>query len=323
MNVTSISNQYQGLTQDTITFGKYKGHCLQDVLRDRDYCKWLVEQPWLQEQYEFIYNSIKDYNPTKYFFLPCPEEGDFLDTYQYFHLQQDMSCLPLTDPEKTCYGYYLEMIDGFKTQILVKRDNGSLNPYDIKAPTGWLKKFEEKHAIPRTDFKEFIDAYDLPNLPYIIERVKKEGGLVYLGAQSFKIAKQRSLDQEGFWETILKDVYGEDISFQFKFNNSIFDAIHIPSGTIFEMKLGIKQLNAKQLVKYKKALEAYKIIYLVARDCIIDIDRKIIFTTDLDEYRVHMFEVTQKRTQTEFDLLLLDFDIKEVDDLKSLFGTII
>ena len=122
---------------------------------------------------------------------------------------------------------------------------------------------------------------------------------------------------------MLKEVYGEDLSIQFKLNNSIFDALHIPSGTIFEMKLKIQNLNAKQFLKYKKALEEYKIIYLVARDCIIDIAKKTIYTTDLDEYRVHMFEVTQKRTQTEFDLLLLDFEIKEVDDLKSLFGTVI
>jgi hypothetical protein len=323
MNVTIVSNQGRGLTQDTVTFGKYKGHCLQDVLRDRDYCKWLIGQPWLQEQYEFIYNSIKEYDPTKYFFLPCPDVGDFLNTYQYFHLQQDMTCLPLTDPEKTCYGYYLEMIDGFKTQILTKRDNGALNSYDIKAPTGWLKKFEETHAIPRTDFKEFIDAYDLPNLPYILERIALEGGKVYRGAQSFKIAKQRSLDQEAYWETILKEVYGEDVGFQFKYNTCIFDAIHIKSNILFEMKINIKDLNRKQYVRYTNALEKYQIIYLVSKDCIIDMQGRTIYTTDRDEYHVYKNDVACKKTQTEFDLLLLDFEIKEVDDLKSLFGTAI
>lgn len=48
---------------------------------------------------------------------------------------------------------------------------------------------------------------------------KKQGGITYQGANSFKIAKERSLEKEAWWERVLKERYGEDISSQFKFKN--------------------------------------------------------------------------------------------------------
>ena len=55
------------LEKTSITFGKYKGTTLSRVLRDQDYCKWLLEQEWFQSNYEFLYNRVKEYKPESYF----------------------------------------------------------------------------------------------------------------------------------------------------------------------------------------------------------------------------------------------------------------
>ncbi|MBZ5782277.1 hypothetical protein, partial [Klebsiella aerogenes] len=77
---------------------------------------------------------------------------------------------------------------------------GKINPFDIKAPSSWLKDFEKKTELNRDVFKEFLASYSLPNIPYIIEDIKKVGGIEYKGAKSFIIAKNNSLKQEEFWE---------------------------------------------------------------------------------------------------------------------------
>ena len=55
------------LSQDTITFGKYKNGTLQQLLKDRKYCAWLQEQTWFQEQYSYLFEKVKEYNPSIHF----------------------------------------------------------------------------------------------------------------------------------------------------------------------------------------------------------------------------------------------------------------
>jgi hypothetical protein len=55
------------LTNESITFGKYKGYTLEHILKDRSYCSWLLEQDWFQNGYEYIYNRVKDYKTEKYY----------------------------------------------------------------------------------------------------------------------------------------------------------------------------------------------------------------------------------------------------------------
>ena len=45
------------LTNETITFGKYKGKTLGYIIKDRGYCDWLLKQSWFQNGYEYIYNT--------------------------------------------------------------------------------------------------------------------------------------------------------------------------------------------------------------------------------------------------------------------------
>ena len=40
------------ISEDSINFGKYKNLTIKELLKDRKYCKWLLEQDWFSQQYE-------------------------------------------------------------------------------------------------------------------------------------------------------------------------------------------------------------------------------------------------------------------------------
>lgn len=317
-----MSVHIKTLTKETITFGKYKGNTIDKLLRDRNYCSWLLEQEWLESSYPYIYNRIKEYNPKTIFLNPDKgDSSDFIDSYIYFNLTplEELS-VDLNNTDKICYEYYLKMIDKIRQKIYERLENEEENPYDIKAPCGWLKRFEEECVIPRSEFKDFLQAYELPNIPYIIERIKKEGGIEYKGARSYLIAKSRSELQEKWWEDLLKSKYGEDLSMQFKYNNCIFDMIVIKTNTIFECKLSLKDFNVKQHHKYKTSLKDYRIIYLIDRDCVIDMEKKELYTSNFDKYFVYIAKIPELKDPSYLDLLIKDFNLIKVDDLTSLFG---
>lgn len=312
------------LTNETVTFGKYKGSTLGRVLRDRSYCSWLLEQDWFQNNYEYLYNRVKEYNPKVYFLNPDKgDPDDFIDSYLYFNLTPvDDLKIELSVGDKVCYEYYLRMVREIRGSIYQRMENEEENPYDIKAPTRWLKRFEEDCGIPRTDFKEFMEAYELPNIPYIIERIKEEGGIEYKGAQSYKIAKARSVAQEEWWEILLKEKYGEDLGTQFKYESCIFDMINISTKTIFECKLGLKDFDEAQHRKYRIALREYRIIYLVGTDGVIEMERKCIYTSNPNKYSVYLLQIPNMKNTSYLDDMIKDFEVIKVEDLSTLFGAI-
>ena len=310
------------LSQDILTFGKYKGCKLSRVLRDRNYCQWLLEQDWFQTNYEFLYNRIKEFDPKVYFLnTEIKDTNDFMSNYTYFNLTPlNELKIDLSEGDKICYQYYLQMIDTIRDCIYLRLENEEENPYDIKAPTRWLKRFEQQCGMPRTEFKEFLDAYELPNIPYIIERIKKEGGITYKGAQSFKIAKERSLKQEHWWEQILKSHYGENIGTQFKYRNCIFDFINIATHTIYECKLGLKDFDETQHAKYRVALEEYKIIYLIGKDGVIDMNSKKLYTTKPEKYQKYIMKIPLIKEPSYLDIILEEFEIIELENITSIFN---
>lgn len=316
----SIEQLRQDLSSDTITFGKYKNGTLQQVLKDRPYCIWLLQQEWFQTNYEYLHNRVQEYEPQTYFFQRPPDDSEnFLERYQFFHLTPvDKVQLPLTDDEKKCYTYYLRIIAELKEKIQERNDQK--NQFDIKAPTKWLKSFETESGLKRSTFKEFLASYDLPNIPYIVERIKQEGGLIYKGAQSFNIAKKRSEAQEKFWEKMLKSKYGEDLGTQFKYEKCIFDFINIKTNTIFEAKLGLKDMDQNQYKKYKIALEKYRIVYLIGYDCVLNMEKEEIYTTQGAKYELYLMRIADMKGPSEFDQCIQDFKVIEIDDLESLFG---
>jgi len=305
------------LDLDSITFGKYTGGRLEHVLKDRSYSKWLLEQDWFQTNYEYLYNRVKSYDPKVYFFKKDIESMDFLEKYRYFNMVEvDNLKIKITEDETKCYKFYLDTIEDIKRKIVSRVDNGEENIFDIKAPVKWLQKFEKDTGLSRDVFKEFLSSYELQNITYIIEDIKKEGGITYNGAQSFKIAKQRANLQEKWWESILKEKYGEDLGTQFKYENCIFDFINISTNTIFECKLGLKDFNEDQYKKYILALNKYRIIYIIGYDCVINIEKSIIYTTDVLKYILYQ----QGECKSKFDRIIKEYNVVKVEDLSTLFG---
>ena len=128
------------LTETTITFGKYKNKDLSSMLKDRNYCSWLIEQDWFLKNYEYLHNRLKEYCPKKLFVPEIKIDSStlekLLETYPYFHLIPISELkINLSENEKICYEYYIKLI---KNIIEKLTDNLDENPYNIKAPSGWL-----------------------------------------------------------------------------------------------------------------------------------------------------------------------------------------
>ena len=307
------------LSTETITFGKYKNGTLNQILKDRSYCEWLKKQEWFFSNYEYLYNRVKEYNPCNHFVNPQIRDQDisFIETYKYFRLipleELKLPTGNLTDDEKKCYVFYIKTIDELKKKITDREL--TVNKYDIKAPVKWLQNFEKETGLNRSIFKSFIDSYGLPNITYIVEDIKKEGGIEYKGAQSFIIAKKRSEDQEDFWGKILKEKYGENLGTQFQYENCIFDFINISTNTIFECKLGIKDWNEKQHRKYMLTLNKYRIIYLIGYDCIINMEKGEIYTLEKDKYEKYLLSIPDMKKSSKFDNFIEKFKIIQIDHL--------
>lgn len=306
------------LTNETITFGKYKNLTLGHILKDRNYCKWLEDQEWFKNGYEYLYNRILDYKPLD-FFIKNNNSEEFIDSYIFFNLYNPEEIeLPLSDSEMMCYTYYIELINNIKQQIYTRIENEEENKFDIKAPKNWLKTFELKYGMPRQEFKFFLSSYELPNIPYIIERVKKQGGIEYKGAKSFLIAKKRSEEQEKWWENILKEKYGEKIGTQFKYHNCIFDFINISNNTIYECKLGLKDFNEEQHDKYSLTLNKYNIIYLISKDTYINMNEKVILTSNPELYTKYIEKIPLMKSRNYLDILITNFKIINVENISTI-----
>jgi hypothetical protein len=307
------------LLKDSITFGKYDGKTLGIMLRDRQYCKWILQQDWFQNNYVYLYNRVKEYNPLSFFINQTECKDDFLSSYNFFNLNEP-PVQNITEDENRCYQFYYEAVMKLKEQIQNNIENEEENPFNIKTPNKWLQQFEFHTGITREVLKEFLSAYELPNLPYIIEDIKKQGGIVYNGANSFKIAKERSRQQEEWWEGVLKNRYGEDINAQYKFKNCFFDFINIATNTIFECKLNLKDFNEEQFEKYKMILDRYRIIYLINTDCVIHISKKVIYTSDPPKYFLYLSQLPYNKKLSYLDSLIKEFKIIKVTDISTLFG---
>ncbi len=312
------------LDENSITFGKYKDLTLTHMLRDRNYCKWLLEQNWFKKQYPFLYNRVKEHKPKEKFFSKPhfhftidTSLENFLQHYDYFNLHKTKKVKNLSKKEKICYKYYRAIIKKLQKKII---NNNNINPYDIKAPSGWLKKFEKITNLSRKTFKEFLNAHELPNIPYIVKDIKKMGGIDYKGADSYIIAKKRSIKQEKHWENILREIFNENISTQFKYKNCIFDLICISTNTLYECKLSLKDFNRDQYRKYKATLGKYNLVYLIDYDCIIDIPSQTIFTTNKNKYIDYIVKLHSKQKINKLEETIKNYTIQETDNLQKILN---
>lgn len=310
------------IDKNLITFGKYNSKSIDDVLKDRSYCKWLLQQEFFKNNYEYLYNRVKEFDPKIFFFSPIELEGSFIDTYKYFNLTPiDKLQISLTENELICYKYYLNMIYNFKQKIKDNIEKAKPNPYDIKAPVNWLNNFEKETKLSRDEFKKFINCYELNNLPYIIKDIKEQAGISYHGADIYNIVKERSLKQEAFWEKILKEKYGEDIGSQYKYDNSVFDFINISKKILYECKLNLQSFNIKQYDKYVKATKGtYEMIYLISDDCILNITKQVIYTKNVEKYKTEIVKLCTSNITNSFLNTLLECMFIETESIVEIFN---
>ncbi len=302
------------LTVDSVTFGKYRNQTLSELLRDRSYCKWLVKEDWFQTGYPYLCDRVREYDPRVFFYKgeitgesPWPVEC-------YFALNEPGSekLNVLSALEAECYKYYFSQVKQLEAKIQERKDSGKINIYDIKAPSKWLQNFEKESGLKRGDLKEFMATYDLPTVTTLVEKIKAVGGVVYNGNNAYKIAMRNSKEQESYWEVILKEKYGNQISSQFKFRDCIFDFLNISASVIYECKLGLKDFNTEQYKRYTVTLDTYNVIYLIARDCVINISEARVYTTDPLFYTLYLCDLPLKNNPTEFDALIADFEVVSV-----------
>jgi hypothetical protein len=315
------------LNEESITFGKYKGKTLTDLLKDRRYCEWFKTEEDFKDKYVYIYNKVSEYNPSAYFFIPIESTNvpsidstfkDFIIYFSYFNLTTPENLkINLSEEHITSYTFYLETIQKLKTKLINAYDKGQDNPYDIKAPVKWLQEFETRTSLSRSIFKDFIYENDLLNITSILELIKKNGGIQYNGAQSYKIAKKNSEEQECFWEKILKDKYEQEINVQFKFENCFFDFIYINENIIYECKLGMKDFNKEQYKKYLLTLNKYTVIYLIGYDTIIDIKNSIVYVQGEKAYEKYIIDQKTRKKKTHLDDIVSDFNIQKVEKIES------
>lgn len=307
------------LTVDTVTFGKHKGSTLQTLLKDRQYCGYLLSQDWFKESYTYLHARIEEHRPLDYFLHQVEEEdksAELVFRYRPFLLKtvEDVreSSLCLTPEELQCYAWYREAVSKLRDKVKDRVRLGVSDPYNIKAPPKYLQKFEEETGLKREALKEFQASYDLRGITSIVEDMKKEAGIDFKATKGFIIAKERSDKQEKFWSKVLKNYYKEHVSEQFKLDNCKFDFINIRTNTIFEAKLGFKDFNEKQYLKYKLILDRFKLVYLIGETTLIDLSKGVIYTTDYASVIEHQVNIPLSEKSTYLDEMIFDFEIEPV-----------
>ena len=118
-----------------------------------------------------------------------------------------------------------------------------------------------------------------------------------------------------YWEEKLKNKYGDELGTQFKYENCIFDFIHIPSNKIFECKLNFKDFDEKQFNKYQITLDKYNLVFLIGQDCIIDMDMETIYTTNMKEHLLYQCSIPLMKKPSKFDEIIFDYDLWEIDSV--------
>jgi len=318
------------ISLDVVPCGKYKGQLVEQMLRDRPYCRWFLSVADFEARYPHIYSAVRDFRPLEFFIDPARRsEGDFLTTFAYFNLVPPASMsVPLSETEQKCYTYYFTFIQEIKQTIKERLDAGHapITAFNIAAPKQWLKNFEAQTGLDREQLKEFLGAYELPNATSIITEVKAQAGVEYKGGQTFKIARANSKAQELFWQEILTEKFGNDICCQFNFQKvyedvaletCIFDFINIRQKRVYECKLGLKDFNKRQYEKYVSSLgSSFKFFFLIDRDCVFDVSSARIYVIDKNKFDQYIQAMLRRKAKlNELEKLACESVVVQVNDI--------
>lgn len=75
------------MSSEIVPFGKYKGQPADRLLADRDYCSWLMAQPWFAQRFGSTYNFVVNYGAE-------PQDSPEHNAMQAWFLDHDV-CLSL------------------------------------------------------------------------------------------------------------------------------------------------------------------------------------------------------------------------------------
>ena len=79
-------------------------------------------------------------------------------------------------------------------------------------------------------------------------------------------------------------------------------------------KIDLKDFDKNQYKKYKVALDEFKIVYLIGKDCVIHLTTKHIYTTDLEKYQLYILNIPSLKLPSYLDIMILEFEISKVED---------
>ena len=124
------------LSIDTITFGQYKDQKIDIMLKDRKYCKWILEQDWFEKNYEYLFNKVLNYQPKKYFLNDSNEKtGIFMDDYIYFNYDEILDLYIII--EKVTEIYIIH--NSWNDTLILNNYSNTLKRKSVESETG---KFE-------------------------------------------------------------------------------------------------------------------------------------------------------------------------------------
>ena len=84
------------------------------------------------------------------------------------------------------------------------------------------------------------------------------------------------------------------------------------------LKVSLKDFNKEQYNKYLLTLDKYEIIYLVSYDTIININKKVIYTTSFNKYILYQKQIELMKNKSYLDAIIVNFKIINIDNVENL-----
>ena len=78
-------------------------------------------------------------------------------------------------------------------------------------------------------------------------------------------------------------------------------------------KLNIKDFNDNQYNKYLLILGNFRILYLIDRDCVVDIEKKSLYVLDDIKYAYYRSQIPLLKNMNKFEEMIMDFEIVKVN----------
>lgn len=128
MTITKIHKQKEMSDElPIVTFGKYKDKPLSELLADKKYIDWCMQQPWFIEKHKPIYNIIMNINPNTD--TPTPEHNRLQNLFLQDEFTAKFACLFLKSSFLNWREYNAKSIE--ERMDLIKEINPSIQHINV------------------------------------------------------------------------------------------------------------------------------------------------------------------------------------------------